>query len=450
MLNHFLRNRQTAYYRHQLDTDIMTMPDTQVKKNTFNEYIFTSVAPDIAKCLDSALCAKLIGQELTILEEIMDLQLSSTQKDYQLLAREFTAREIKPQASHYDRSASFAIEIYQKAWEAGMLNLAVPEALGGLGLSIWNASLIAEELAYGCAGIAGAIEFSLIAQLPLILGSAIEMQQEFLLPLSKAPQFAGIDLFSFLAPAKSALSIKRQGADYVLNGTCSLVLNPTRASWILVTLPSSTSSEKSSTHLVIPTNLSQNAKKGERLFSLGRKAADMARVSFIDAVVPGNYCFTLSHQIWCNAVAGMHILIAAGMVGVAQCAFDHALNYAGQRTAFGKAIVEHEAVGFMLADMVKNISAARLLTWQAAAPTEDHVAALQQARIAHAFAADNIMQTTLNAVQILGGYGYSQEYPVEKLLRDAQTYQAMTVSSHLLKADIACGLLLSNRAVLSS
>jgi acyl-CoA dehydrogenase len=371
----------------------------------------------------------------------MDFKLSDEQREFQKLARDFAEREMAPQAHKCEQSETFPQSLYQKAWESGLLNVQVPEAFGGLALSLWDTCLIAEALAWGCSGIASAFEFSTIAQLPLILAGNAEQQKQFLPPLCRELLFGGIDLDSVFADGGALLRASKKGNDYVLHGVCQRLLNAKIADWYVVAADHADSNEK---HFFILPRETKGVRVTSRANALGRKLADAHSVGFDNVVLPSSAELTVHPgKSWEKELrARTSIVMAAGMVGVAQSALDHSVRYANERKTFGKPIAQHQAVGFMMADMAKDIEAARLMTWQAAVLADKTESPERQALCALVFASDMVMKVATDAVQVFGGYGYSKEYPVEKLMRDAKSYQTMTKANHLFKSKLGRDLLL--------
>ncbi len=279
----------------------------------------------------------------------MDFKLSEEQFEFQKLAREFSEREIAPNAQRYDQSGEFAREIYQKAWSLGLMNVTVPEAAGGLGLGLWEACLIAEALAYGCSGIASAIEFSSIAQSALITAGSHEQKQKYLAPLNAELTFGGIEIDGFLSNAPT-LKVKKKAGNLTIDGTCNRLLNASSAEWYVI---AAKEGESDSQRFFVLPSRSAGIKIGGTTTQLGRQAADICAVTFQDVIVPGEAEIEQSRtNSMTNLVAvEAHTLIAVGMVGIAQAALDHAVRYANERKTFGKLIAEHQAVAFMIADM---------------------------------------------------------------------------------------------------
>lgn len=371
------------------------------------------------------------------------LTLTDEREQFRQLARDFTEGEIKPIAAHHDENAEFPTEVFAKAWEIGLLNFQIPETLGGLALGALDSCLILEELAAGCAGISGAIEASSIAQIPLIMAGSMAQKERFLQMLLQDPVPAGYTSFDAEA---GDLTVKPEAGDsYVINGTHSLVVNGGQAAWYLVTAGDGTLNGNRSMFAIPSDTFGLTFQ--EQAFSLGRKARVARKAIFNNVTASKDNLIGEAGKadlIQRAAWAYICVFIAAGATGVARSAMHHAIAYSKERQTFGRPISQHQGVAFMLADMAREIEAARLMTWQAAHLIDNGADALSQALIAKAFAQEAAMRITTDAVQVYGGYGYSREYPVEKLMRDAKQYQICEESSFHSKA--ALGKQLVTRA----
>ncbi|MFA6212173.1 MAG: acyl-CoA dehydrogenase family protein [Candidatus Obscuribacterales bacterium] len=371
-------------------------------------------------------------------------KLTTEQLEYQKLARDFAAREIAAHAHKYDQSADFAGDVFAKLWETGLANASVPESLNGLGLSCFDSCLIAEELASGCSGIAGSVEASAIAQQFVIDFGSDEQQQKFLSPLMDEACLAGFGMSGGIKSGR--VFYRREGEQFVLSGKHPAFVNGGIAQWYLVAASEDrrevsgrsdiVSKERFSYFLV---SADDDIDFGERLPAIGRRAQIVCPARLDEVYLPASALLGAEgegERLYCQALTRNYALIAAGMVGVARSALEHALRYAKERTTFGVAIAQHQAISFMLADMAKDIEAARLLVYQAAQLADQGVMSTAEAVCAKAFAQEMVMRVTTDAVQIYGGYGFSREYPVEKLMRDAKAYQLFEHTSEGLKVEM--------------
>lgn len=356
-----------------------------------------------------------------------DLTLSEESKQFQQLARDFAQNEISPKAEQLDHSGEFPQDIYESAWELGLLTAFLPEKFGGLGLSLLDACVISEELATGCSGVVAALEGNALCAAPLMVAGNSPQQEKYLSKLTAACSFAG---FCFDQPQTSAESTPvacyvKEGNDYEINANDLLCLNAGRAGWYFLIAQSSKTGRTSAFILEPETpglsSLPAPYKLGRRCSDLGRVQLKNVRINKDQLIGEEGEWHKLASSISCYSAP----IIASHAVGIAQSACNNSVTYAKERFAFGKPIASNQGVSFMLADMAKNSRAARLLTHHAAWLTDQGKPDQTQALTALSFALDGAMSAATNAVQVYGGYGYSREYPVEKLMRDAKTMQML-------------------------
>ncbi|MBS2005199.1 MAG: acyl-CoA dehydrogenase family protein [Candidatus Obscuribacterales bacterium] len=377
----------------------------------------------------------------------MDFDLNDEQVQIQRLAREFARKEIAPKSAYYDKTGEFPHDVCMKAWEAGLMNTHIPEAFGGANLGVLDGCLIAEEIGAACTGIGTAMEANNLAEAPVILAGTELQKKEFLSPMTEELRFAAYCVTEPQAGSDVAgvkTTAKRSGDDYVLNGQKMWITNAGVASWyyvLAVTDPDS--GTKGMSAFLVHRDLPGIA-VGKKEMNLGQRASDTRAITFEDVKVNSRYLLGSEgdgFKISMKAFDHTRPLVAAAAVGLARSAKQHAVAYARQRQAFGQTISNFQAVSFMLADMDKDIEAARLLVWKAASLIDQGRRNTREAAIAKAFAADAAMKVTIDAVQVFGGYGYSQEYPVEKLMRDAKIFQIYEGTSQIQRIIIARNLI---------
>lgn len=374
---------------------------------------------------------------------MVDFLLTNEQRQVQDLARQFAEREVKPKAKYHDETGEFPVEVCRKAWELGLMNTHIPEEYGGLGLGTFEGCLIAEEIATGCTGIGTAMEANNLAEAPVILAGSDEQKRRFLVPMTEAVLFAAYCVTepgagSDVAAVKT--TARRVGEEYILNGQKMWITNAGVANWYYVLATTdATAGHKGMSAFLIPKD-SEGITIGCKEKNMGQRASDTRGISFDDVKVPaGNLLgregdgFKISMQAFDHT----RPLVAAAAVGLARAAMEYALQYALQRETFGQPIFNHQAVSFMLADMAKDIDAARLLCWRSAWLIDRGARNSKEAAMAKAFAADTAMRVASDAVQIFGGYGYSTEYPVEKLMRDAKIFQIYEGTSQIQRVIIS-------------
>ena len=386
---------------------------------------------------------------------MLNHKLTSDQLEYQKLARDFAERQIAPLAHQYDKSGDLASEVLEKAFESGLLNVLVPESLGGLGLSVYDASVIFEELAAGDSGITGSIEASSIAQQYVIDFGSQAQKESLLVPMLDAPNLAG---FAANGGVKAnRVFFRREGDEYVLSGRHTSIVNGGAARWYIVRAQEDRREsegrskgtqgqhKESFSYFVIQGN-DDGLVFGERVSLLGRRSMVISSARFEEILLPAESLLGSigqGEEIQTQCLTKTYPLLAAGMVGVARSALGHAIKYAKERTTFGINIAGHQAIAFMLADMAKDVETARLLVYQAAQLADQGYISTSEAICAKAFAQEMVMRTTCDAVQIFGGYGFSREYPVEKLMRDAKVYQLLENTSETLKVELGRELVMS-------
>jgi len=361
--------------------------------------------------------------------------LTGEQRALRELAHEFAEKEIRPKAAEYDEHQTHPADVIAKAHER--------EELGGAGLGAMEGALIGEELSWGCSGIATAVIANILGALPMLIAGTEEQRREWLPPLLEEPILCSFALTEPNAGSDVSgiqTTATRHGDDYVLNGSKMFITNAGRASWVIVFA----STDKSAGHrgltaFIVPSD-TEGLTVEKHLDKMGQRATDTSALAFQDVKVPAanrlgeeGQGFKIAMQTLDHTRPGT----AAGAVGVARAAFDHAVEYARERVQFGQPIAMNQGVNFLVADMAAEIEAARLLTWQAAWMLDQGQRATLQSSYAKRFAADTAMKVTTDAVQIFGGYGYMKEYPVEKLMRDAKLFQIYEGTSQIQRLVIA-------------
>ncbi len=372
--------------------------------------------------------------------------------DEQLALREmahaFAENELRPVTEHHDQTGEFPHEVLQKAHALGLMNLHIPERFGGLGLGVMDGCIIAEELAWGCSGISTAMEANGLALHPVIEGASDFIMEKYVEPMMERYSMAAYALTEPGAGSDvQALRTRavKKGDKWVLNGSKMWITNAGVADWYFVVAV--TDPEKKArggmTAFIVEREW-DGVIVGKKELNMGQRCSDTRGITFEDVEIPEENVVGQVGMGWLLAMKTFDKSrppVAAGAVGVARAAFEHALQYSQERVAFGRPIAHHQAVNFMLSDMATKIEAARLLVWQAAALADAGQRNTMQASMAKAFAADAAMSVTTDAVQIFGGYGYNSEYPVEKLMRDAKIYQIYEGTSQVQRLIIGRELL---------
>uniref|UniRef100_A0A8C7EP70 Medium-chain specific acyl-CoA dehydrogenase, mitochondrial n=1 Tax=Neovison vison TaxID=452646 RepID=A0A8C7EP70_NEOVI len=338
-----------------------------------------------------------------------NFELTEQQKEFQATARKFAREEIIPVAAEYDKSGEYPVPLIKRAWELGLMNTHIPESYGGLGLGIFDACLITEELAYGCTGVQTAIEANSLGQMPLLIAGNDQQQKKYLGRLTEAPLMCAYCVTEPVAGSDVAgikTKAERKGDEYIING---------QKMWIT------------------------NGGKANEL-NMGQRCSDTRGIVFEDVRVPKENVLIgegAGFKIAMGAFDKTRPPVAAGAVGLAQRALDEATKYALERKTFGKLLVEHQGISFLLAEMAMKVELARLSYQRAAWEIDSGRRNTYYASIAKAFAADIANQLAADAVQIFGGNGFNTEYPVEKLMRDAKIYQIYEGTAQIQRLIIA-------------
>lgn len=355
--------------------------------------------------------------------------LSSDQRMLQELARDFARKEIIPRAEHYDRSGEWPWDIYKKALRAGLVNLNIPEEYGGVGASVLEECIVGEELAYGCSGIQTAMMLNQLGALPILIAGSDAQKQNYLTPLTEQQKIISYcmtepDAGSDVAGIKS--TAVRKGDHYILNGTKTWITDGPVASYFTVFAKTNPEAGHKGMSCFIVERDWSGVSTGKPLEKMGQHAAQACQVFLENVEVPAENLLGSEGDGWMIAMKVFdksRAPVAAAAMGVAKRALDEAVRYAGERHTFGKPLYAHQGLGFILSDMKIREQAGRNLAWHAAWLVDMGRKNTVEAAVAKAFCADAAMQNATDAVQVFGGNGYSREYPVEKLMRDAKIYQ---------------------------
>ena len=364
-------------------------------------------------------------------------------------ARKFAREVILPVAGKYDEEEHFPDDIVKMAHEVGLLNLEVPEVYGGLGLSCLDHCLVLEELGYACAGISTVLAANMLAAMPLVLFGTEAQKKKYLGWLINEPIVAAYccsepDAGSDVAGMRSKIEPNPKGDGWILNGQKRWITNGGHASFytLFATL------DPASRHKGICCFVVERNRPG---ISVGRKEKKMGqRASETSDVLFDNVLLTkddLVGEVGKGFKVAMATFdrsrpwIASSAAGIIHRALDESRAYSLERKTFGVPIAQHQAVQFMLAEMAISYEATRLLCHKAAFQIDQGKVDSIVSAYAKAYSADAAMAATTDAVQIFGGYGYTSEYPVEKLMRDAKLLQIYEGTSQIQRMVIAKNLL---------
>jgi alkylation response protein AidB-like acyl-CoA dehydrogenase len=355
------------------------------------------------------------------------------QRALQELAHDFAARELRPVAREWDEREEFPRELLAQAAALGLTSYGIPVEFGGGGVSAVTSALVAEELSWGCAGLAAALGATMFPVRPLLRAGTEEQQARWLPRL--ASEDGCLAAIAFTEPgagsdvAGIAATARRERGGYVLNGEKCYVTNGGIAELTIVFAKL----DGAVTAFLVEAG-DEGVRAGRKEPKLGLRASYTGSILLDDAFLPSDRLlgeegdgFALALDFFLHS----RPQVAASAVGIARAAFEHATAYANERHAFGKPLIAKQGVSFKLADMAIGVEAARLLVWRAAAAVDADRDAGLLGSYAKAFAADTAMTVTTDAVQVLGGAGIMRDHPVEKWLRDAKVLQIVEGTSEI-------------------
>jgi acyl-CoA dehydrogenase len=377
----------------------------------------------------------------------MDFVLSDEQLALQETARRFAREEIAPIAAEHDKSCEFPREVIARAWELGLTNSCISPDYGGVGLSMLDSCIVIEELAWGCGGITTSIMANDLGLMPIVVGGSEEQKRDWLIPCSDKFQLVAFCLSEPEAGSDVAglqLLAERDGDDYILNGSKQWITNGGEAALYTVFATTDRSTRhKGICAFVVPRD-TPGITPGKKEDKMGQRASDTRPIVFENVRVPASQRLGEEGQgfkIAMRTLDRTRPAIAGLATGIARRALEESVNYSKERKAFGFPIAGFQAIQFMLADMAKDVEASRLLTHQSASLVDAGARASKQSSFAKCFATDAAMKATTDAVQIFGGNGYTKEYPVEKLMRDAKLMQIYEGTNQIQRLVIARELL---------
>lgn len=378
-----------------------------------------------------------------MVSRMIDFELTDEQKALIDTARRFTKERIIPVAAEADKKSEFPKGVFEGAWEAGLVNATVPEAYGGLGAGELEHTMLTEELAYGCTGIQTAITANTLAATPVILGGSEEQKKKYLGMLTVEPiraSYATSEPNAGSDVAGMQCRYVQHGDDYVLNGQKAWITNAMYARFFVVFATLDPSLKHKGIAAFIIDRDTAGFEVGKHEDKLGQRASDTCTLSLSDVKVHKSQMLALPGQGFKLAMETFNTTrpdIGASAVGLMRRCLDECVAYAKERKTFGVPIANHQAIQFMLAEMAIRIEATQLLVRKAAWALDKKRSSPLTSSCSKAFGGDSAMATALDAVQIFGGNGYTKEYPVEKLMRDAKILQIYEGTSQIQRMVIA-------------
>ena len=378
----------------------------------------------------------------------MDFALNEEQLELQEMVREFVEKEITPYAAEMDAENHMRDGLIDKANEMGLLNVSVPEELDGPGLDSISVATIYEELGKGCAGVATSLAANSLATVPVLLAGTDEQKKMYCDILNNG----GLAAFALTEPGAGsdaggvstrAVHNKEEGT-YTLNGTKMFITNGGLAEIFLVFANTrKTGGIRGLTAFIVPKD-TPGFSVGKKENKMGIRPSNTTELVLQDVVIPESYRVGREGEgfrIAMNTLDSARPFVGAVSVGIAQAALDCAVKYAKERRQFGQPIASFQMVQGMLADMAMKVETARLMVQKACWMRDQGMEFSKEAAMAKCYAADTAMQVTTDAVQVMGGYGYTKEYPVEKMMRDAKIMQIYEGTNQIQRLVIANKLL---------
>ncbi len=379
----------------------------------------------------------------------MIFELNDEQIAIQKMAREFAENEIVPFARDLDEREEFPSDILRKMHELGLHDLAVPEKYGGPGIDSLSYSLIIEQIARGCAGVTvtSSANGNSLALYPLLIGGNEEQKQRFLKPICEKGELV---TFSLTEPnagsdiSALATTARKDGDYYIINGSKCFITNASYSAYHTVFANIIDGSGVKKISVFMLEDSMPGVVKGKKEKKLGLRCSDTAELIFEEVRVPKDNLIGKEGDGFKLAMQTLDMArpsVGAISLGIAQAAYEAALEYSKERVQFGKPIGHNQGIQFMLADMATQIEAARLLVYQASwlkdKFSDKGLPFTKKAAFAKVYASDLAMKVTVDAVQIFGGYGYSREYLVEKYMRDAKVMQIFEGTNQIQRIVIA-------------
>jgi alkylation response protein AidB-like acyl-CoA dehydrogenase len=357
----------------------------------------------------------------------LDFQLNEEQLQLKRSVRDFAEREIAPNVRKWDETSEFPLSTIKELGKLGLMGVIFPPGLGGAGMGYVEYVTAVEELSRvdGSVGIIVAAHTSLCSNHIFLAGS--ECQKQKYLPKLATGEFIGA--WGLTEPASGSdagsarMTARRRGKEWVLNGTKTFCTNGHYADVLVVIAVSDRAAHTHGLSAFLVEKGTRGFRPGKKEDKLGLRASDTAELIFEDCILPAENLLGAEGQGFVDAMRvldGGRISIAALSLGMAQGAYESALNYSKQRKQFGRAISDFQAIQWKLADMATEIDAARLLTFRAAAMKDGGLKTTLESSMAKLFASEIAVKCANEGLQIHGGYGFIKDYPAEKFYRDVK------------------------------
>ena len=377
----------------------------------------------------------------------MDFSLSDEQLELKELTHKIEKNEMRPVAGEYDEKNELPMEVMKKAFEVGFLTSGIPVEYGGTGFNNIDNAVVCEELAWGCSGMYTSIMANTLAVLPIVLFGNDEQKKEFLVPLTREMGFACFGLTEREAGSDNSMiktTAVKEGDFYILNGSKSFITNGGVAKMGIIFASTDPSRGlRGLSAFIVPMD-TPGVTVGKHENKMGHRASDTTELFFDDVKIPAKNLLRREGFGFIIAMKTLDIArpaVGAGGVGLARAAYEEALKYAQTRVQFGRPIATFQHNAFKLVEMITEIESARLLVYRSAWMLDNKMKASKESAMAKVVATDVAMKVTTEAIQIMGGYGYMKEYPLEKMMRDAKLFQIYEGTNEIQKYVISLEIL---------
>jgi acyl-CoA dehydrogenase len=378
---------------------------------------------------------------------MLNFRLTQDQLDLQQKARAFALKEVLPVAWYYDERDELPLTVLRKAFDAGMIGSDIPKEYGGQGLSLVDSSLITEEIAAACPGLATSIFDSSLGMEPMLLSTNTAAKENYLPKIAKDFKMAA---FATSEPTMGSdvagirCSAEAVGDDYILNGTKYWITNGGVADYVSVFATVDPKSRHKGICAFLVETKWQGVTIGRAIPKMGQRCSNTVGINFKNVRVPKENVLAVPGEGFVLAMktfARTRPIIGSFGVGAARAATEYALDYAKKRRSFGMAISDFQAIQFKLAEMYQKVETSRLLTWKAAWDSDQQQDGRVSASISKLYATETALEVVNEALQIFGGYGYTKMFPIEKLLRDVRLLRIYEGTSEIQRIILADYLL---------
>ena len=380
----------------------------------------------------------------------MDFEFNAEQKALQQLARQVAREKVAPRAAEMDETGEYPEDIFAVFRETGLLGVGLPEEYEGSGLGITGLAIAVEETAKYCNSSALMLLLTRLGTSAILFGGTDDQKKHYLPAVATGRMRSAFALTEPGAGSDSGnicTSARRDGKHYVLNGTKQWISGATVADFFIVAVKTTPGIGNKGMSVFIVEKDTPGFRVGAHNKKMGVKGVPTAELIFEDARVPAENLLGRENEGFKLVMANLNSLrpvVAARGLGTAEGCVAYALQYARERETFGKKLIEHQAINFMLAELAMQIEAARLLTYQAAKMVDDGKVGKQAApyfSMAKAFASELANRAAYDCMQVMGSYGYSTEYPMERYFRDARQLTIVEGTSQIQRVIIANALI---------